>query len=173
VCEIVGCFADIQFKHSSAGLNVWKGNEDTSFEPSTNCTIELPWNICCSQYQNSTWIISDSLFPIRQVSVEGQYIHLYEEFSFDTSRGFTFTFSSCSTDRIHLINEYDRRLILSCHRKQLFHQPRLSFDFIRTYLSLSPIHLLIRSLELTEKKVELASVATAFARNDFPVPGGP
>jgi hypothetical protein len=40
-------------------------------------------------------------------------------------------------------------------------------------LSLSPIHLLIKSLELTEKKVEFASVATAFARNDFPVPGGP
>ena len=44
---------------------------------------------------------------------------------------------------------------------------------VRVYRSLSPIHLEIRSLELTEKKVEFASVATAFARNDFPVPGGP
>lgn len=43
-----------------------------------------------------------------------------------------------------------------------------------TYFSLSPSHLDMRSEEETEKKVELlASVATAFARYDFPVPGGP
>jgi hypothetical protein len=41
------------------------------------------------------------------------------------------------------------------------------------YRSLSPIHFEIKSLELTEKKVEFASVATAFAKYDFPVPGGP
>lgn len=45
---------------------------------------------------------------------------------------------------------------------------------VRTYFSLSPSHLDMRSEEETEKKVELlASVATAFARYDFPVPGGP
>src|ERR1700733_4339431 len=43
----------------------------------------------------------------------------------------------------------------------------------QTYLSDSPCHLLTRSLELRLKKVPSASVATAFARNDFPVPGGP
>lgn len=43
-----------------------------------------------------------------------------------------------------------------------------------TYFSLSPSHLDMRSEEETEKKVELlASVATALARYDFPVPGGP
>ena len=41
------------------------------------------------------------------------------------------------------------------------------------YRSLSPIHLLTKSDDETEKKVESASVATAFARYDFPVPGGP
>ena len=41
------------------------------------------------------------------------------------------------------------------------------------YRSLSPIHFEIKSLELTEKNVEFASVATAFAKYDFPVPGGP
>ena len=45
---------------------------------------------------------------------------------------------------------------------------------INTYFSLSPSHLDIRSEDETEKNVELfASVATAFARYDFPVPGGP
>lgn len=34
-------------------------------------------------------------------------------------------------------------------------------------------HLLTRSLELIAKKVESASVATAFAKKDLPVPGGP
>ncbi|KAH3664097.1 hypothetical protein OGAPHI_004811 [Ogataea philodendri] len=42
-----------------------------------------------------------------------------------------------------------------------------------TNLSDSPIHLLTRSDDETEKKVELASVATALARYDLPVPGGP
>ena len=45
---------------------------------------------------------------------------------------------------------------------------------MKTYFSLSPSHLDMRSEEDTEKKVELlASVATALARYDFPVPGGP
>ena len=42
-----------------------------------------------------------------------------------------------------------------------------------TDLSDSPIHLLTRSEELTLKKVLFASVATAFAKKLFPVPGGP
>jgi len=42
-----------------------------------------------------------------------------------------------------------------------------------TYFSLSPSHFDTRSDDDTEKKVELpASVATAFAKYDFPVPGG-
>lgn len=44
----------------------------------------------------------------------------------------------------------------------------------RTYFSLSPSHLDTRSEDEMEKNVELlASVATALARYDFPVPGGP
>ena len=41
------------------------------------------------------------------------------------------------------------------------------------YRSESPCHLETRSLELTLKNVLFASVATAFARYDLPVPGGP
>lgn len=42
-----------------------------------------------------------------------------------------------------------------------------------TSFSDSPSHLDTRSEDETEKNVELfASVATAFAKNDFPVPGG-
>jgi hypothetical protein len=42
-----------------------------------------------------------------------------------------------------------------------------------TNFSDSPIHFDTKSDELTEKKVESASVATAFAKYDLPVPGGP
>ena len=42
-----------------------------------------------------------------------------------------------------------------------------------TSFSDSPIHLDTRSELLTEKNVASASVATAFARYDLPVPGGP
>ena len=42
-----------------------------------------------------------------------------------------------------------------------------------THFSDSPSHLDTRSDDETEKNVELfASVATALAKNDFPVPGG-
>ena len=42
-----------------------------------------------------------------------------------------------------------------------------------TSLSDSPSHLLTKSEDEIEKKVPSASVAQAFARYDFPVPGGP
>lgn len=45
--------------------------------------------------------------------------------------------------------------------------------YLNTYFSESPCHLLTKSLELILKKVLCASVATAFARYDLPVPGGP
>mmetsp|Transcript_3165 Transcript_3165/g.4630 ORF Transcript_3165/g.4630 Transcript_3165/m.4630 type:complete len:255 (+) Transcript_3165:571-1335(+) len=44
---------------------------------------------------------------------------------------------------------------------------------LRTNFSDSPNHFETRSALDTEKKVELASVATACAKYDFPVPGGP
>lgn len=50
---------------------------------------------------------------------------------------------------------------------------RASSNKFLTNFSDSPSHLETRSEEDTEKNVELlASVATAFARYDFPVPGG-
>lgn len=45
---------------------------------------------------------------------------------------------------------------------------RASSNRFRTSFSDSPCHLEIRSALLIEKNVESASVATAFARNDFP-----
>ena len=52
----------------------------------------------------------------------------------------------------------------------------LSLASVKSWLtsfSLSPSHLDTRSCEEMLKKVESASVATALARYDFPVPGGP
>ena len=43
---------------------------------------------------------------------------------------------------------------------------------MNSYFSLSPCHFETKSDEDTEKKVDSASVATALARYDFPVPGG-
>lgn len=46
-------------------------------------------------------------------------------------------------------------------------------DVSESYLSDSPSHFDTKSDDETEKNVELlASVATAFAKYDFPVPGG-
>ncbi len=42
-----------------------------------------------------------------------------------------------------------------------------------TNLSLSPCHFDTRSEDDMAKNVESASVATALAKNDLPVPGGP
>mmetsp|Transcript_16391 Transcript_16391/g.40867 ORF Transcript_16391/g.40867 Transcript_16391/m.40867 type:complete len:209 (+) Transcript_16391:1154-1780(+) len=50
---------------------------------------------------------------------------------------------------------------------------RASWNSCDTSFSLSPSHLDTRSWEEMEKKVESASVATALARYDLPVPGGP
>mmetsp|Transcript_4290 Transcript_4290/g.5123 ORF Transcript_4290/g.5123 Transcript_4290/m.5123 type:complete len:210 (+) Transcript_4290:675-1304(+) len=50
---------------------------------------------------------------------------------------------------------------------------RANSNKLRTSRSDSPCHLETRSEEDTEKNVESASVATAFAKYDLPVPGGP
>ena len=44
---------------------------------------------------------------------------------------------------------------------------------VRTSFSLSPIHLEVSVTALQEKKVDLHSVAIAFASRVFPLPGGP
>jgi hypothetical protein len=50
---------------------------------------------------------------------------------------------------------------------------RANSNKLRTSFSDSPSHFDTKSDDETEKKVELfASVATAFARYDLPVPGG-
>lgn len=63
---------------------------------------------------------------------------------------------------------------LQCAMTMLLKRAALIKRSARTYFSLSPSHLDTRSEEEMEKKVELlASVATALAKYDFPVPGGP
>ena len=52
-----------------------------------------------------------------------------------------------------------------------FYLAKLNRDLIN--FSLSPTNLLIKSEEDTEKNVPSASVAQAFAKYVFPVPGGP
>lgn len=60
----------------------------------------------------------------------------------------------------------------SDHSLGATNKKHLSMTFWQ-YLSLSPSHLDTKSDEETDIKVELfASVATALARYDFPVPGG-
>ena len=59
------------------------------------------------------------------------------------------------------MNNYDIVIAMQQHYK------------FKTHFSLSPSHLETRSADETEKKVELlASVATALAKKDLPVPGG-
>ncbi len=74
----------------------------------------------------------------------------------------------CTGDRL-LLFEWK-----SCKKNVLkSHNALHGHHYECTDLSLSPSHLETRSDEDTEKKVELfASVATAFARYDLPVPGG-
>lgn len=50
--------------------------------------------------------------------------------------------------------------------------PKQLFDHTIAYFSLSPCHFETNVAEETAKKVESASVATALAKYDFPVPGG-
>ena len=65
----------------------------------------------------------------------------------------------------------DQSATIATHQNISKH--RLKFHDDLKYLSDSPSHLETRSDDLTEKNVELfASVATAFARNVLPVPGG-
>jgi len=66
-----------------------------------------------------------------------------------------------------------RAIVNSCFTSLLSATAPVYNSTSTTHRSDSPIHLLTKSLELTLKNVLFASVATAFARKLFPVPGGP
>ena len=67
------------------------------------------------------------------------------------------------------------RVHLDTHIKRMhIHIPTLPTRTLLHYMTHTyTCHLDTRSLELMAKNVESASVATAFAKNDLPVPGGP
>jgi hypothetical protein len=44
-------------------------------------------------------------------------VHLYQQFGFDTSGGFRFTFSTRTAERIDFVDEDDRGSILTCEVK--------------------------------------------------------
>lgn len=82
------------------------------------------------------------------------HLHLDEKLRFDPPRRLALiAFSALATQRINFIDEDDGRCIFTSHFEQVCDQ-----------LSLSPIHLERRSDEDILKKVESASVATAFAK---------
>jgi len=69
--------ADIQFEHSPSSLDVWKGNVYTFLEsygvsicprnvnaisPPLDGWIQLPWDVCCAQYQDTRIIISNTIY---------------------------------------------------------------------------------------------------------------
>lgn len=99
-------------------------------------------------------------------------VHLNEHLGLYPSACFALAFAPCAAQCINLVDKDDRGLVLARHCEQLFDEPvgdQLAATQNRTepggaYRSLSPIHLLTRSLELTEKNVPFASVATAFAK---------
>lgn len=117
-------------------------------------------------------------------------LHLDQELCLDATRRLALVLVPGATQRVHLIDEYDGGLLLASQVKQVLHQSNRNEETRtqrqrgigssgagreeETYFSLSPSHFDMRSEEETEKNVELlASVATALARYDFPVPGGP
>lgn len=112
---------------------------------------------------------------------------LDEKLGLDPPTSLALPLSTCPRQGIDLVDKDDGRFTLPRHLEQLLDQsvrPSQRSSSAepmtgttpgsrRTDRSDSPIHLLTRSLELTLKNVLFASVATAFAKKLFPVPGGP
>lgn len=119
------------------------------------------------------------------VHVVSYSLHLHKELCFNPSCRFTFVVGTGRAQRVHLVNEYNARLVFSGHFEKVLHQ-FLGFTQpfgyqVRTGIvedaTLALVHQIMRVRQRyldTEKNVELfASVATALAKYDFPVPGGP
>jgi hypothetical protein len=172
------CFSDVEFKHFGTGLFFGEGDEDTTFKTSTNRCVELPGDIGCSQHENSTWIVPDALKSVNRDSwgVEAGGTFIWTRNSVFTRREASLSPSPlvpqmASTSSMNIIDGlFCLAIVNSC-----FTSLSSQYNVLLSggYRSLSPIHFEIKSLELTEKNVEFASVATAFAKYDLPVPGGP
>jgi hypothetical protein len=132
-------------------LGFGKRNVNTFLEPSSDSRIELPGNIDSTQNQNLSILFAHS-------------VHLYKK-SVLTRRRLSL---SPSLRLPHKLSTSSMKMMALP-----FSDSRAISNKFRTSRSLSPCHLEIKSALLTEKKVESASVATAFAKYDFPVPGGP
>lgn len=161
---------------------------DSSSVPTTHRGVELPRNVCGAEDEDPVVRVPDAL-------------HLHEELVLYPPRRVTLAFRAARAQRVDLVNEDDRRSPLARHFKQVLHESARtrhhtythtrasvtkraasSSDRVptspggqshaRTHFSLSPCHLDTRLDDDTAKNVESASVATAFARYDLPVPGG-
>ncbi len=131
---------------------------NSALETSSNCGIELPGDVGSAKDENAFRVPADA-------------VHLYQKLCFDTAGGFAFAFAPRAAQRVDFIDEDDGGTVFSCHGEELFYQsnssqlvPLSPLQTEMTYLSLSPIHLLTKSLLLTLKNVLLASVATALAK---------
>jgi hypothetical protein len=74
--------------------------------PTLDGYIELPGNICRTKNEHPRIIVTHT-------------VHLHEELGLYTSRGFGFTLSTCSAQRVNFVDEDDRWFLFSRHREKL------------------------------------------------------
>lgn len=107
--QIIPCLSTSNPEDAGTSVRIRERNVDTLLESTSNSIIEFPWDIGGSQDQDTIHIISYTL-------------HLNEEFGFNSARGIVFSLRSATTQRIDLIDENDRGLLVTGHLKQLFDQ---------------------------------------------------
>lgn len=101
--------ADLQLEHTGSRLCIGQMNVNSLLEATTERLIKLPRRVGRTHSQDA-------------VSCFTATVHLNEEFSLDTSRRFSFIFLSLTAERVDLIDEDKRRLLLASHLEQVSHE---------------------------------------------------
>jgi len=147
-------------------------NQTPPSSPSAHGWVKLPRHVRRAKHEDTVVGVSHPL-------------HLHQELGLDAPRRVAFSLRSIRAQRVDFVDEDDRRFALAGHIEQVLHEPvrwrccALDRRLLQihecdafTHFSLSPCHLDTRLDEDTAKNVASASVATACARYDLPVPGG-
>lgn len=98
--QVIRCLAQPNLELANSSHGIWQGDVDTLFKTTSDGRVQLPGNVGGAQHQDTVVVVAHTL-------------HLYQEFSFNSARGFILTLTSGAAERINFVDENDCWLILS------------------------------------------------------------
>ncbi len=100
--------ADAEFEQLHASAQVRQRDMDASLESPSDRGVQLPRDVGGAQDQHALGVVAHA-------------VHLHEQLRLDPSRRFRLPFAARPAERVYLVDEDDRGLVLARHAEELLH----------------------------------------------------